>query len=1108
MKYYFIANSLFLLCLYLCQSVTDISWDFGNNDINSWGTDLAPKEINVELFQTNNELRGSITGPNPIIDSPSLFMHIMRRNYCVIRMAYSGSATTTRLLLLSTPTSIFNPISNNNVSTQLNSSSSPQVNISNSSLQNTDSKLRRSWEDTIIAISSSNVPGVSGEHSITKLVDSSLTTYYLANISTSTSTIPTTNSSSPSSSYIVITFDLLKNRWISSFTLFPVAGKEPKKCLLSKSLTDNYNGQYMTVKSLTVQQIVNNNMTASLNATNSTSDIFASTTVTGFNALSRYWRLTILDTYDSTHLEGEVTQVGIREVQFQGAMNDAAVVPFTISNTGDYDIYYIPMYTTNVMNNPLIGLRLEIMNDAMSSNVHNTNKQTQTGVESFKREGLAIDYIRITRAPLIWRVRGEGCINIYYDADTSAVDDFDHSIFSSPAAATEGQFFSTADLIIDSAAKYHDISFNVSSRLEYINNERPLYYYQQHAFRTFELDRFPYKYAATFDCPLTAISEDGNSSNTTVTSTDIYIDGVDFGNNPIIHVDNKLCPLKSQIFSATGSRVSTVICTLPSFSGYSEKSVGATVTSDTQDMLKKGGLVSVKIQDSSHPGLMYESKLLSYRMPPPRCHKLVVQHIRAHAVDVSWVPPGVRLLDSIATTGYKLIWRPLQGITNITGLSPSQYITTHIKGTGTVKYFLPFNNRVDNMTVGNITFTSVKGLLSNTPYQFAIAGVAEGGGNLNAFNIKLSSVTTTLSSSSSYPYATDQYGRRQLTKAALIGQYSEWTDVIFTPTYDISRTFPDSNNYDTNIFLTGNITASTTNVTNTTNASSVPSTEAAPKDPFQFNYPNSPSMLLNGNMHACDFVTVGSAAVIPVSATEEVNAHIREFIESDKTLTNSFLKYPDPVSVTSHISQVSATNTSYSPIANGTNSTASSKHNHNHTAGTNKNTTSNSVEDYMILRLTGSAARKNGAAWYPEKVNVREGFDTTFSFYLSSPSVVCNIMAYVNTLCRSRGADGLAFVIQNPDYMVDTTVYDTTLTGSPPIPSFDSSVSHTKISGVDKGKGTSHVLGEIGNGMGYSGISNGLSIEIDTYSNSDLFDPYENHIAVLTPVCYATVCYL
>lgn len=44
-----------------------------------------------------------------------------------------------------------------------------------------------------------------------------------------------------------------------------------------------------------------------------------------------------------------------------------------------------------------------------------------------------------------------------------------------------------------------------------------------------------------------------------------------------------------------------------------------------------------------------------------------------------------------------------------------------------------------------------------------------------------------------------------------------------------------------------------------------------------------------------------------------------------------------------------------------------------------------------------------GSTWYNRKVNVGEGFDTTFTFELSNPSQTCNVMDDVSTYCRSRG---------------------------------------------------------------------------------------------------------
>jgi len=126
------------------------------------------------------------------------------------------------------------------------------------------------------------------------------------------------------------------------------------------------------------------------------------------------------------------------------------------------------------------------------------------------------------------------------------------------------------------------------------------------------------------------------------------------------------------------------------------------------------------------------------------------------------------------------------------------------------------------------------------------------------------------------------------------------------------------------------------------------------------------------------------------------------------------------------------------------------------------------------LRLTSSRAKQSGAAWYNRKMQVREGFDTSFTFRLSDPSTHCKFLddAYTHCRCvapssrlgrvvgvsarhtlnllslrfptphRSRGGDGFAFVVQNQ---------------------------------------APTALGEQGMQLGYGGIQNSLAIEFDTW---------------------------
>ena len=111
------------------------------------------------------------------------------------------------------------------------------------------------------------------------------------------------------------------------------------------------------------------------------------------------------------------------------------------------------------------------------------------------------------------------------------------------------------------------------------------------------------------------------------------------------------------------------------------------------------------------------------------------------------------------------------------------------------------------------------------------------------------------------------------------------------------------------------------------------------------------------------------------------------------------------------------------------------------------------------LRLTGASDRLRGAAWYRRPQEVAEGFTTTFKYRITEPSSRCNVLNDSHEHCVSRGADGLAFVIQGQ--------------------------------GID-------ALGDGGKGLGYAGIANSLAVEFDTFYNHEVLDPYHNHISVQT----------
>ena len=102
--------------------------------------------------------------------------------------------------------------------------------------------------------------------------------------------------------------------------------------------------------------------------------------------------------------------------------------------------------------------------------------------------------------------------------------------------------------------------------------------------------------------------------------------------------------------------------------------------------------------------------------------------------------------------------------------------------------------------------------------------------------------------------------------------------------------------------------------------------------------------------------------------------------------------------------------------------------------------------DREILVLTEAQPEELGAAWSKSKVNVADGFSTTFVARVSEQT--------------NGGADGFAFVIQNDSALA---------LGLRPGPS-----------------------------LGYEGIKRSVAVEFDTWFSSGFADPRNNHVAVHT----------
>jgi len=105
------------------------------------------------------------------------------------------------------------------------------------------------------------------------------------------------------------------------------------------------------------------------------------------------------------------------------------------------------------------------------------------------------------------------------------------------------------------------------------------------------------------------------------------------------------------------------------------------------------------------------------------------------------------------------------------------------------------------------------------------------------------------------------------------------------------------------------------------------------------------------------------------------------------------------------------------------------------------------------VMLTDTVQDAISAMWYTNRISIRNGFETDFSFRIAFGS------DHTQPDGGSPGADGIAFVIQA------------------------SSV---------------NALGAYGKGIGYNGIKKSLAVEFDTYANFENSDPNGNHVAVQT----------
>jgi len=851
----------------------DVAWEFDGIDRGGWGNATA-EEMQMEVRVENHELRASVVGWEPAIDSPPLALDVTRRHYVVLRMMYFGGADTAQLML----------------------KSGGAYRVDRDRVDWGSSYWVRRLQSPRALSASGEEPG----YPVANAVDGKEGTSWVARFDPLATPY--------------IDMDMDERRWVTSVHLFvELNSNTPKRCYLQRSRVHS-TGPFETVGDFVVS--------------NSSREQWFG----GINAYGRYWRLRIMSNHG-----GPTT--GIKEVELHGADEEVSIAPFELSNAlnnkGVYKNYYIPIH--QFLSGTLLRMRLRLFTQATAPQTDNNLKLNDTRLDrrgramAQYREGLAIDYVRVVRAPEIWRVRG--CLDVY-SKDIS----FSESVY------------------------------NTTHKYNFINTQLELRYFEKNA--------MDLQYARTFDCPV----EGG---------VDIQIDGLNFGPHARVFVGSSEtshtiketsygsgreqddgrgneCIVKKFSRDPKNGRIETLICTLPPGTA---------------------GPKLVRVENENMPGIFQQAPLFSYRVAPPVMNLPRVANIGARRVDLQWKPSG-NIIDNTMITGYKILW-----------FNPKT------------------RSQIHNMTVGNVTTTSVRGLMPNTEYIFAIAAVSEGAHHEKSANLP-----------------TDLYGRRKLTGNAMVGTFSTYTEVTTTLENDI-----DYGGFNAGL-VPGNGPRKDLKEKTIYGPTGVEGSEG--------NY----GIVLVGsaNVQNCnssstccdgyDGSSLDSCGAVCATILEERLA--RDYVIGGQTRREvpSNIKYdtgkgPEKV-IFDNLQQLRDSMLNGSQGAPNPNSACG-----------------------PALRLTGAEARQSGSAWYNRKMNVREGFDTSFTFEISNPSMRCDRLDDVNTYCRSRGADGIAFVLQDESNIA---------------------------------------LGLAGKGLGYEGIRNALAIELDTYSNFDQMDPYENHISVTT----------
>lgn len=954
----------------------DVSWDFEiDRNLEGWAN-ATSDEMQMEVRAENGELRASIVGSTAALDSPALFLQCGWRHYLVVRMMYSGMNSFGTLLLKA----------------GMQPTNREHVDWSNSV-----------WtvEQNIAVIDSSPTvsPTPSASYDKSMAVDGNQYTYFLAQ--------------APGGVYI--TFDLGADKWISTVTILGTGDRNsPKRCLVQKSGTISGLGPWETVSTFTLEQDVTE-YTAPITGIGEdvpTAFPTASPTLspsalpTTLPTASPTASPTAVPTRSPTYLAGKPTPSPTQSPTMSPTIqvNVPSALPTKFPPTASPTMSPSSAPTRRPTASPTLTPTLSPAT-VKPPTAHPSPAPTYepgklnpyvniTSNMGFFREIKPQTITNFNGHARYWRlliVDNYGGPNVglreisfqgYSDKVTASTFDIDNTgkykTYYLPFTNLRGNLLrvrlSLTQVLPNNANPIR--RFREALSIDYIRIAKAPDIRRV----TGCLDRFypnivmdtPYYNVTTVeeyingpghlkissfikhdmpDMPYASTYDCPPSGG-----VDITVEGLNFGPTARVFIDGNECPVKS--VGPSVGLVEKIICVLPPGTP---------------------GPKMLRVQNGILPGLFQEVPSFAYRTAPPGPDTPIVTNAGAYRVDLVWKPPG-NVFDNMMTTGYQILW------------------------------FRPqFRSRTSNLTVGNITTTSIRGLKPGTEYVFAIAAMSEG-----AYHERSASLPT------------DLYGRRDPAPGAIIGAISAYTNITATTQFDFFFDFFNANK--------------------TVNSSgSSQSNSLGPTGQYGSEGHYGLIVVGNANIQNCNVSSTccdGYNATIGIASCGLVCA-----VYPDRMLASSLV-------IDGITRRLTPSNL---PYDNGAPPEIVFKTPDQLIADKGADLPSSACGP--ALRLTPSEARQSGSAWYPRKMNVREGFDTLINFEISNPSQRCDRLDDVNTFCRSRGADGFAFVLQN----VGPTA-----------------------------------LGLAGSGLGYDGIFNSLAVEVDTYHNYDLLDYYENHISIQT----------